>query len=446
MHIILKANLCFILISSFFLSFCLATEKVEANPVRSISQSAYIALESHPKILISRNDIYSSQQQLTKVESALLPSVSLSLGIGREDSNNSSTKVKAGFSSLDMERRESAITLSQMIFDGFNADNLRRSQLEKITAEEADYFNLASEVALKAIETHLDVATKNKILNDHLANLKVHEQIAKDIGLRVRSGKDNRARVSQISARLSLALANLETAKTQVLSANVDYLRDVGEMPSRQLNSLGQLFKMPETESGFLEVVIRDNPFLDSKTKEINAQKFVEKASQSSRLPNVYFESGASWNDNLDGVSGRNSDAFIMLRMRYNLYKGGSDRAEERLAKYQAQSLRYELDDLRREFKREASRAWFSYQSNAKRVSFLQDYVESAQTTKIAYAQQFNIGQRSLIDLLDAENELLKAKGQLHEAQQALSLSKYQILHLQGKLLSTLSLDSLVVM
>ena len=267
MHIILKANLCFILISSFFLSFCLATEKVEANPVRSISQSAYIALESHPKILISRNDIYSSQQQLTKVESALLPSVSLSLGIGREDSNNSSTKVKAGFSSLDMERRESAITLSQMIFDGFNADNLRRSQLEKITAEEADYFNLASEVALKAIETHLDVATKNKILNDHLANLKVHEQIAKDIGLRVRSGKDNRARVSQISARLSLALANLETAKTQVLSANVDYLRDVGEMPSRQLNSLGQLFKMPETESGFLEVVIRDNPFKNQRNK-----------------------------------------------------------------------------------------------------------------------------------------------------------------------------------
>jgi adhesin transport system outer membrane protein len=74
-------------------------------------------------------------------------------------------------------------------------------------------------------------------------------------------------------------------------------------------------------------------------------------------------------------------------------------------------------------------------------VSYLQDYVESAQTTKIAYAQQFNIGQRSLIDLLDAENELLKAKGQLNESKQELGLSKYQMMHLQGRLLSVLNLD-----
>ena len=158
-------------------------------------------------------------------------------------------------------------------------------------------------------------------------------------------------------------------------------------------------------------------------------------------MPSLYLESGASWNANLDAVRGRNSDAFVMLKMRYDLFKGGADRASERIVKYQTQILRYELDDLRRELKREASQAWFSYQSNAKRASFLQDYVESAQTTKIAYAQQFNIGQRSLIDLLDAENELLKAKGQLQESKQDLSLSKYQIMHLQGKLLTVLNLD-----
>ena len=448
MQIILKASFCFVL-SSFFVSFCLATDattSTNSHQSISVSQSAYLALKSHPKILISKNDVYSSQQQLTKLESSLLPSVSLSLGIGREDSNNSSTRATAGFSSLEMERRESAITLSQMLFDGFSADNLRRSQLEIITAEESAYLHLASEIALKAIEAHLDVVTKNKLLNNHLANLKVHEQIAKDVGLRVRSGKDDRARVSQISARLSLALANLETAKNQVLSAHSDYVRDVGEAPSGNLKFLNELFDMPETESELLALVVEDNSFLDSKQKEIRAQKFLEKASEASRLPNVYLESGASWNDNLDGVTGRNSDAFIMVRMRYELYKGGSDRADERLAKYQAQSLRYELDDLYRDFKRDASRAWFSYQSNARRLNFLQDYVESAQITKVAYAQQFNIGQRSLIDLLDAENELLKAKGQLNEAQQALSLSKYQIMHLQGKLLSILSLDSLVAM
>ena len=130
-----------------------------------------------------------------------------------------------------------------------------------------------------------------------------------------------------------------------------------------------------------------------------------------------------------------------MLRMRYDLFKGGADSANRRIEKRQTQSLRYELDDLQRALKSEASQAWYSYQSNSKRTNYLQDYVESAQTTKVAYAQQFNIGQRSLIDLLDAENELLKAKSQLHESQQILTLSKYQIIHLQGKLLATLNLD-----
>lgn len=422
------------------MAVCFAQETT-AEPIIEFSQSAYIALQSHPKIFISRNDIDASKQLLTKVEAAFLPNISLSLGIGREDSNNTSSRAVNGYGSSEMERRESAITISQMLFDGFNAENLRRSQQETITAEELDYLNLASEIALKAIEVHLNVAAKNKVLEDHLVNLKVHEQIAKDIGLRVRSGKDDRARVSQISARLSLALANLEAAKDQVFSANSDYLREVGELPGNKLNFQGKLFKMPESESEFVESVLTSNPFLHSKLKEIDAKQFEERASASNYLPSLYLESGASWNANLDAVRGRNSDAFVMLRMRYDLFKGGSDRASERIVKHQAQALRYELDDLRRELKREASQAWFSYQSNGKRANFLQDYVESAQTTKNAYVQQFNIGQRSLIDLLDAENELLKAKGQLHNSKQDLNLSKYQIMHLQGKLLSVLKLD-----
>lgn len=443
MHFPLKAGLWCFIVSSFFMFSCFAQADTE-EPVVEFSQSAFMALQTHPKIFISRKAIEVSRQELTRVESALLPRVSLSLGIGREDSNNSASRALTGYGSSEMERRESAITVSQMLFDGFNADNLRRGQLEDISSEELAYQNLASEVALKAIEVHLKVAAKNRQLNDHIANLKVHEQIAKDIGLRVRSGKDDRARVSQISARLSLALANLETAKSQLLSANSDYLREVGEYPAKRLNFQGKLFRMPESEAVFLDSVLSNNLFLHSKLKELDAKLYEEKASESAKLPSLYLESGASWNANLDAVRGRNSDAYVMLRMKYDLFNGGADQASERIVKHETQSLRYEIDDLRREFKREASQAWFSYQSNSKRVSFLQDYVESAETTKVAYAQQFNIGQRSLIDLLDAENELLKAKGQLKEAKQELGLSKYQMMHLQGKLLAVLNLDLVV--
>jgi adhesin transport system outer membrane protein len=438
MQIPVKVGLWCLVISSFWVPVSLAQQIPQDEPLRTIEQSVHLALSSHPTLFASEQMRDGAKAQLNQIESALLPKVSLNLGIGREDSNNATSRALNGSGSVEMERRESGITLSQMLFDGFNAEHLRLSQVQTIQAEDWALQDVASELALRAIQVHLKVATSNKLLDDHLENLKVHEQIAKDIGLRVRSGKDDRARVSQISARLSLALANLEAAKSQVQSANADYLREVGDYPGHKLAFLGSLFQMPENEQALVDRVLNDHPFLRSRLKALEAKSFQEKASDSRNLPDLYLESGASWNANIDAVRGRNSDAYVMLRMRYDLFNGGADRATQRQARHATQQVRYELDDLRRELRREASRAWFSYQSNEKRVSFLQDYVESAQTTKMAYAKQFNIGQRSLIDLLDAENELLRARIQLHEAQENLALAKFQILNLQGRLLSVL--------
>jgi adhesin transport system outer membrane protein len=427
-----------------FCSFVHAS--VQPDAVRTVEQTVHLALASHPKFQASRQQAASTGEQLRQIESAFLPQISVNLGIGREDSNNATTRALNGSGSIEVERREATLQLSQMLFDGFETDNLRKGQLQSLKAENWALQDIASELTLRAIKTHLQVATSNQLLSDHLENLKVHEQIARDIGVRVRSGKDDRARVSQISARLSLALANLEAARSQVLSANADYLREVGTVPGEQLLFQNGLIPMPETEQTLLESVLSDHPLLQSRLNELEARQFQEKASRSHALPELYLESGASWNANIDAVRGRNSDAFVMLRMRYDLFRGGADLSAEREAAHATQQVRFELDDLRRELQREASRAWFSYQSNARRVGFLQDYVESAQATKQAYVKQFNIGQRSLIDLLDAENELLRARIQWHEARESLALSKYQILNLQGGLLSLFSIhpDSMI--
>lgn len=434
-----------VMLRSISLAWVLSTAVVAQETLQiqavDVSRSALLALKNHPKIQLSQADIALSHQQLSKIESGFLPTLSLNLGIGREDSNNTSSRALNGSGSVEMERRESGVTLSQMLFDGFNTDNLRRGQLEQISAQEMYYQNVASEVALKAIEVHLNVVTKDLLLGDHLANLKVHEQIAKDVGLRVRSGKDDRARVSQISARLSLALANLETAKSQVLSAHADYAREVGSPPGSNLLAQKQIMALSSTEKEFVEGVLANNVFLQAKLKELKGHRFQEQAADNTLMPHLFLESGATWNDNIDGVRGRNSDAFVMLRMQYDLYDGGASRADQRIAKYRTQSVRYELDDLRRDLQREATQSWANYQANLKRVNFLQDYAEASQTTKNAYAQQFNIGQRSLIDLLDAENELLRAKGQLHESRQALYMSQFQMLHLQGGLLASLKVE-----
>jgi adhesin transport system outer membrane protein len=128
-----------------------------------------------------------------------------------------------------------------------------------------------------------------------------------------------------------------------------------------------------------------------------------------------------------------------MLRLRYALFNGGADKAEKAQTRLLNQRAGYELDDTRRLVRRDAEHAWFTYQSSVERVKLLEDYVALSLLTKIAYDKQFTIGQRSLINLLDAENELLQARLQLVTAQKDLYLSKYQMLNLSGQLLESLS-------
>jgi len=246
MQIFARVVLCLLVTSSFPTAICFSQERVAQErigqeqelqdripQIRSIGDSAKVAVSNSPSIKASISAFQIQRSRLDSIESAFLPQVSVALGIGREDSNNSSTRVITGQGSDEMERRESSVFVSQMLFDGFKTHWQRESQLDEVSASELGVRHLASEVALKAIEAHLNVAQSNEVLNDSIENLQAHERIAKGIGIRVRSGKDDRAKISQISARLSLSLANVEAdynfKRILQMGCTIDFLHNTAE-------------------------------------------------------------------------------------------------------------------------------------------------------------------------------------------------------------------------
>ena len=441
MHFFMRAVVCNLLIGTFVVlsgTVQANSSAQEASQARSISETIQFALTNHPRIRSQQTVVGLEAARLGQVESEFLPHVSLALGVGREDSNNASTRVLTGKGSNEMERREASVAVSQMLFDGFKTHWQRKSQLDEMSAADWDFKHISNEVALKAVESHLALSKSNKVLNFNLNNLKAHQAIAKNISLRVRSGKDDQAKVSQVNARMALSRANVEVARNNVMQAISDYWRQVGVGPGVKLHFQSHLFRLPDSRVELVDGVVQSNPLINALIKRKRSLLSTAKAENNVDFPTLHLESGASWNANLDGVEGRSSDAFIMLRMRYDLFQGGADKAARKQASLINQSAGYKLDDARREVRRDAEQVWHRYQSSANRISFLHDYVESALDTLIAYKKQFNIGQRSLIDLLDAENELLRSELQLVDAKKELYLSKYQILNLQGRLIDML--------
>ncbi|TNC82381.1 MAG: hypothetical protein C9356_05030 [Oleiphilus sp.] len=418
---------CFLLLFSAF------------SEARSVAETVQLSIVRHPEFQIGQLDVKRQSLALEKLEASFLPHVSVSAGIGREDSNNTSTRARIG-GSEEMERRESAVTIRQMLFDGFDTHWRQQGQTHRADAARKERDSLALQVALQAIEVHLDTLEALRKLDFNMENFQTHERIAEGIRVRVRSGKDDRAKVAQVEARLSLSLANLETAKSGLLQSQARYRELAGEMSI-------SLLKDPETLPAFsgsldetLQRVLENHPQLAASALYVKAAEQQSKASQSYRYPDLYLDAGASWNDNLDGVTGRNSDAYAMLRVQYDLYRGGSNTTERKQARLARERSKLELDLLQRELMSEAEQVWFAMRSAQKQVDFLEDYIASAEITKAAYQKQFDIGQRSLIDLLDAENELLAAREKWLEAKRNYHWLVFRLSALEGGLLDHLTL------
>ncbi len=409
--------------------------------VRGLADSVSFAVSANPDIQASYLDARVQAHELNIVESGFLPSLSVTAGIGREDSNNVSTRAQQGGGSEEMERRESGILLRQMLFDGFETHFQREGALQAQQVRRYELQDAMNQVAHNALEAHLELAKANRSYHFNMENLRAHQNIAEDITSRARSGKDDRAKVSQVKARLALAFANVEAAKNRVLGANARYLEVVGRDAGEELYFEDGLQPLPDSLAALLARVKQNNPLLLASMARRQVAKHDFKAAESVNYPELYFESGASWNDNLDGVQGSNRDAFFMFRVQYDLFKGGAHRAEKRKALALSERADYSYDAVLRSLQRQAREAWHGYQSSAARAAYLRDYKEAAEQTREAYRKQFNIGARSLIDVLDAENELLNAQTQLVGARKDLYLAKFEILVLQGNLLEVMDVS-----
>jgi adhesin transport system outer membrane protein len=157
--------------------------------------------------------------------------------------------------------------------------------------------------------------------------------------------------------------------------------------------------------------------------------------------PNLDLELGAAAGDNLDGLEGRDVSAQALVVLRYNLFRGGADIAREREAFLRIKEARQSLRVAQRDAEQEARVAYNALLTARARLEALRDGVEAQRATRDIYAQQFDLGQRGLLDLLDAENELFIDRTNLVTATFTETFAVYRVLAVIGMLLDTLDIE-----
>lgn len=254
-------------------------------------------------------------------------------------------------------------------------------------------------------------------------------------------GADTEADVSQAQSRLARALSSLSEAQAALLVAEDTYLRLTGMAPTPEIQPVpmpAQLFNSPQE---VYEMAEKDNPKLAAYLQDIKVQKAEKELAKSTYYPTFNAEIGPTYSDR-GGSYDRWVYSFDVLgTMRWNVFNSGADLAETKAAGARIREARQTLYDFADDLKLDVESTWVNYLSAQDQYKNYTEAIKYNEFTRTAYMEQFQLGQRSLLDVLDAENELYNSSTQAETARGNILVGAYRLCALTGNLLQMMSID-----
>ncbi len=420
----------------------LAVGAVSSGGATSLDEAISLAIATNPEIGIVAHNREAIEEELRQSRGLYLPQVDLSAGIGLGRFNNRTTRRDAdGVDTRTDTVQESRLTVQQRLFDGFEADSLVARDKARVTSAARRVFENAEFTTLDAIGAYLEVLRQRELVRLAEENVQVHLVILGFLQEQLAGGAGAGADVSQTQARVARSRATLATTNNELRDAESRYARIIGQFPDDLLMPDFPEGSLPPDLDTALEDTWRGNPTMKIFDADVRASEAEVNVAEVPLWPSLSIEGETEYNDNQDGTDTWEFNNGLFLRMRWNLFRGGIDTA----ARQEAVARTFQAKDERQrafiDAEEEMRRSWFAREANTKSVSELSDATQFSLETRDAYRQQFEVGQRTLLDVLDSENELFVTRGQLVTAQINEMLAKYRVLAVAGNLMATLGVS-----
>lgn len=417
---------------------------------QSLEQAVAFTFDTHPELRAAYTRFKVSEKQVEQAEAGYWPTIDVTAGFGYEHTDSPGTRRKgliSGDDTVELLRREIGISLRQELFSGFHT----RSEVERTSyatsAEQWRLYSIAEDLALEVSNVYIDLIKAEKLVALSEKNLSAHQEIYEQIKIRTESGFGSSADLSQINGRLAKAHSNLIAAKNNFLDSKVTFYRVIEQRPENLIVPYPDASLLPKTEEEGLQLALKNHPVIKSATNDIHSARAQYDASKSTYYPTVSFDVDANFNNNLDGedgssvtddVGGKNNEVIAMVRVSYNIFSGGRDKAYAKETAYKMN----EAKELNRSVYRQVTEgfilSWNAFEQLNLQKKYIKIHVIASKDTQSDYKEQFQIGQRSLLDLLDTENELFQARRDFLDAEFTEISAQYRILHAMGLLVDAL--------
>ncbi len=404
----------------------------------TLQEAIETTINTNPDVLAAGNERNAVAEEVKQARAGYFPTVDLTLGTGWETSENPTTRAAGKGDHESFNRDEASLQLRQMLFDGNATENEVKRQMARTNSRSYTVFGEAERTALQATNAYLNVLRRQKLVDLAVTNYDAHERTHDQIKLRSEHGVGRKADMDQSQGRLALARANLLAEQSNLRDAKITYARVVGQEADNLVDPRSPENAVPETLDDAINQALENHPVLNSAKADVASANAQHDTASSPFMPRVDFELGATADNDIDGINGHNKDVTAMFRMRYNLLNGGKDQARQQETAYLINQAKEVRNNTHRQVEESVRLSWNALETVNGQMDYFRLHVESSERSRDAYQQQFGLGQRTLLDLLDSENEVFVARQALVNAEYDQLFAKYRIINSMGALLQTM--------
>ena len=375
------------------------------------------------------------QADLKGAKGSWYPKIDLNAGIGLEEIDRKDTP------ETSLTRTEASLRLTENIFEGYATVNEIARQKSRLDAAGFSAQATANQIALDMVTAYIELVKQQDSMKLARESKATHERILDQIQQRTEAGIGNQVEVDQAKARLALSNSNLIATRNNYIDAKARFQRVLGRMPETQLIKPTMQFQFPDSLEEAINIALTDHPTLRMANADIAETRAQHATAAQAYYPRIDLELQKTLDNNINGFKGKNHNLQAMLRLRYNLYNGGKDVAQRDSMASEIQQATEIRNNSRRQTIENLTYAWAANEYLEEQMTYINQHIQLTHETLQGYRKQFNLGRRSLLDLLNTENEYISALLTQIESEAELNTAQYRTLNAMGKLIEALNID-----
>ncbi len=430
------------IIRSLLVSSALVAVGVANAQAETLNEALAAAYGSNPTLQAERAGLMATGENVRQAQAGWLPTVTLQGSIASQDFTGKDDDPLTPDVETSTSPLSGAAVVSLPVFRGGQTYYGTKAAKAQTRAAEANLRSVEQQVLFDAVTAYYDVLRDISVVELSHNNVQVLERQLQAAQDRFRVGEITRTDVAQAEARLSGSKSRLTRSEAALIASQSAYERVIGHSPVNMgaIENLPEIAAMPKSEAEAVAIALQSNPVLSAaREREVSSREGV-KATRGGLLPQVSLQGSYSYTDERDYVQGVSSGfaetdtTSLTGQVTIPLYQGGATYSRLRQAKQVNNQNRIQIAETERSVREAVINAWEGLRSTQATIVSSQQQVRANEIAFDGVQQEAQVGSRTTLDVLDAEQELLDARVTLVGARRNEMVAAYALLASVGRL------------